>query len=41
VWLALAETYWKLHKLPASESAAKKAEALTPEPSILEGLAFY
>jgi tetratricopeptide (TPR) repeat protein len=41
VWLALAQTYWKLHKLPASETAAKKAEALAAEPSILEGLALY
>ena len=41
VWLALAQTYWKLHKVPASQNAAKKAEALTTEPAILEGLALY
>jgi tetratricopeptide (TPR) repeat protein len=41
VWLALAQTYRKLHKLPASETAANKAEVLAAEPSILEGLALY
>jgi tetratricopeptide (TPR) repeat protein len=41
VWLALAQTYWKLHKLPAAQTAAQKAEALAHEPEILEGLALY
>lgn len=41
VWLALAQTYWKLHKLPAAQSAASKVEALAKEPAILEGLALY
>jgi tetratricopeptide (TPR) repeat protein len=41
VWLALAQTYSKLHKLPAAQTAAKKAEALATEPAILEGLALY
>jgi tetratricopeptide (TPR) repeat protein len=41
VWLALAQTYWKLHKLPAAQTAAQKAEALATEPSVLEGLALY
>jgi len=41
VWLALAQTYWKLRKLQAAQTAAKKAETLATEPSILEGLALY
>jgi tetratricopeptide (TPR) repeat protein len=41
VWLALAQTYSKLHKLPAAQTAAQKAEALATEPAILEGLALY
>jgi tetratricopeptide (TPR) repeat protein len=41
VWLALAQTYRKLHKLSAAQTAAKKAEALATEPPILEGLALY
>lgn len=41
VWLALAQTYSKLQKLPAAQTAAKKAEALATEPSIWEGLALY
>ena len=41
VWLALAQTYWKLHKLPAAQTAAKKSEALATEPAIFEGLALY
>ena len=41
VWLALAQTYWKLRKLSAAQDAAKKAESLAKEPAILEGLALY
>ena len=41
VWLALAQTYRKLDKLSAAQTAAKKAEALATEPSIMEGLALY
>ena len=36
VWLALAQTYWKLRKLPSAQSAAGKAEALRhrrPDPA--------
>ena len=41
VWLALAQTYWKLRKLPSAQSAAGKAEALAPDAPILDGLARY
>lgn len=41
VWLALAQTYWKLNKQEASQSAAKKAEAFSKEPTVFHALAFY
>ena len=42
VWLALAQTYWKLHKAPPAHSAAQKAEALTSDDAlILRALAIY
>jgi tetratricopeptide (TPR) repeat protein len=41
VWLALAQTYWKLHKLPAAEAAAGKSEALATDAAVLHGLAVY
>ena len=41
VWLALAQTYWKLNKQEASQSAAKKAEAFAKEPAVFQALAFY
>jgi tetratricopeptide (TPR) repeat protein len=41
VWLALAQTYRRLHKLAAAQTAAKKAEFLATEPPIFEGLAVY
>jgi tetratricopeptide (TPR) repeat protein len=47
VWLALAQTYRKLHKLPAAQEAAAKTEALTAgdsgvsAPAILHALALY
>jgi tetratricopeptide (TPR) repeat protein len=41
VWLALAQTYWKLRKLPASQEAARKAETFSPDPVVLHGLSVY
>jgi tetratricopeptide (TPR) repeat protein len=41
VWLALAQTYFKLHKLPAAEAAAGKAEALATDSVVIRGLAVY
>ena len=41
VWLALAQTYWKLHNLPAAEDAAAKAEAFSTDATILHGLSTY
>ena len=41
VWLALAQTYWKLHKSPAAEAAARKAELFSTGAPILHGLALY
>jgi tetratricopeptide (TPR) repeat protein len=41
VWLALAQTYWKLQQLPAAQVAAGKAEALAVGAPVLEGLARY
>jgi tetratricopeptide (TPR) repeat protein len=41
VWLALAQTYRKLHKLPAAQTAAGKAEVLATDPVIMHGLALY
>lgn len=41
VWLALAQTYWKLHEAPAAETAARNAEAFSTGAPILHGLALY
>lgn len=41
VWLALAQAYRKLHKLPAAQAAAGKAEALATDPVLIHGLALY
>ncbi len=41
VWLALAQTYWKLNRSEASRAAAGKAEALANDPAILRALAVY
>jgi tetratricopeptide (TPR) repeat protein len=41
VWLALARTYWRLHKLPAAQSAAATAEGLASNATVLHGLAVY
>jgi tetratricopeptide (TPR) repeat protein len=41
VWLALAQTYRKLHKLPAAQAAAGKAEVLATDAVLIHGLALY
>src|SRR5262249_1400803 len=41
VWLALAQTYWKLQKAPAAQSAASTAEKLASDAATLRGLAVY
>ena len=41
VWLALAQTYWKLRKSQAAAVAAKRAESFARDPAILHALAFY
>ena len=41
VWLALAQTYWKLHKPETSLEAARKSEEYTSDGTILRGLAMY
>jgi tetratricopeptide (TPR) repeat protein len=41
VWLALAQTYWKLHELPAAQAAAQNAESFGKDPALLHGLAVY
>jgi tetratricopeptide (TPR) repeat protein len=41
VWLALAQAYWKTNKPAEAQSAAQRAEALTKDPALLHGLAFY
>jgi tetratricopeptide (TPR) repeat protein len=42
VWLALAQTYFKLNKTAPAADAAVRAETLAPgDPVILHGLAFY
>ena len=42
VWVALSQTYWRLHKDADAEEAAGKAAALGPEdPAVLQGLAIY
>jgi tetratricopeptide (TPR) repeat protein len=42
VWVALSQTYWRLHKNAEAEDAAGKAGALAPEdPGVLQGLAIY
>jgi tetratricopeptide (TPR) repeat protein len=41
VWLALAQTYWKLHKLPAAEAAAAKAGALANDSITRQALLTY
>jgi tetratricopeptide (TPR) repeat protein len=42
VWVALSQTYWRLHQDAAAEAAAGKAAAVAPEdPAVLQGLAIY
>ncbi len=42
VWIALAQTYWKLGNRAASEKAAAQAERLGPQdPAVLRSLAIY
>lgn len=42
VWVALSQTYWRLHEPPEAEAAAGKAAALAPEdPAVLQSLAIY
>lgn len=42
VWIALSQTYWRLHKDSEAEDAAGKAEAVAADdPAVLEGLTIY
>jgi len=42
VWVALSQTYWRLHKDAEAEAAAGKAAAFAPEdPVVLQSLAIY
>jgi tetratricopeptide (TPR) repeat protein len=42
VWVALSQTYWRLHKNIEAEDAASKAAGFAPEdPAVLQGLAIY
>jgi tetratricopeptide (TPR) repeat protein len=42
VWVALSQTYWRLHEEAEAEDAAGKAAAFAPEdPAVLQSLAIY
>lgn len=42
VWVALSQTYWRLHKDAEAEESAGKAATLAPEdPAVLQSLAIY
>lgn len=42
VWIALAQTYWRLHRASDAQAAAEKAAAVAPEePAVLQGLSIY
>jgi len=42
VWIALSQTYWRLHKSAEAEDAAGKAQSFAPEDAaVLQGLAIY
>jgi tetratricopeptide (TPR) repeat protein len=42
VWIALSQTYWRLHKNAEAEDAANKAAAFSSEdPAVLQGLSIY
>ena len=40
-WLALAQTYWKLHRTPDADTAAARASTLIHDPSLYPALALY
>jgi tetratricopeptide (TPR) repeat protein len=41
-WVALSQTYWRLHKNAEAEEAANKAASVAPEdPAVLQSLAIY
>src|SRR4029077_17268712 len=41
-WVALSQTYWRLHKNAEAEAAANKAASVAPEdPAVLQSLAIY
>ncbi len=42
VWVALSQTYWRLHRDAEAEDAAGKAETVAPDdPAVLQSLAIY
>jgi len=42
IWVALSQTYWRLHRDADAEDAANQAEAFAPEdPAVLQSLAIY
>jgi Flp pilus assembly protein TadD len=42
IWVALSQTYWRLHRMAEAEEAAGKAAAFAPEdPAVLQALAIY
>jgi tetratricopeptide (TPR) repeat protein len=41
VWLALTQTYWKLHKLSSSQTAARTAEKFADDAIVVHGLALF
>jgi tetratricopeptide (TPR) repeat protein len=41
VWLALAQTYWKLNKSQAAQTAARNAEANTSDAAVFHGLSVF
>jgi Flp pilus assembly protein TadD len=42
VWVALSQTYWKLHETTKAEAAANKATQLAPnDPAVLQSLAIF
>ena len=41
-WMALSQTYWRLHKTAEADRAARTAAEVAPEdPAVLQGLAIY
>jgi len=42
IWVALSQTYWRLHRSPEAEDAAAKAAAFAPDdPVVLQALTIY